>query len=228
MNGHLFGQVPCRSRTDAGHQRAKPERAQGSESAHLDDRSHKACHSHRGTRIDVSHPEMERSRTGLKEECKHGQENTHAIKQATTSDYRRENVGRTGGTVNEGHAVQEDRAEDRARNEVLESTFVSIHVFAAKTHQGVNREAGQFHAQEESKEVDSLGHEQCTAGCKHQQSVGFATLELFVTESPLETCNSEECAEHHRETENATNRIHGIQVHEGVVGGQVVGTGTKG
>ena len=128
---------------------------------------------------------MERSGTSLKEERKHSQENTHAIEQAATCNDRSKDVGRTGGTVNESDTIKEECAKHSTRNKVLESTFVCIHVFTAKAHQGVNREACQFHAQEESEEVNSLRHEQCAASCKHQQSVSFATLELFVTESPL-------------------------------------------
>ena len=170
---------------------------------------------------------MERSGTGLEEEGKHGQENTHAIKQAAASDNRGKDVGRTGGTVNESHTVQEDCTKDRTRNEVLESTFVGIHVLAAKAHQGVNREASQFHTQEKGEEVDSLGHERCAASCKQQESVSFATLELFVTEGPLESCNPEESAEHHGKTQHATDRVHSVQVHKDIVSGKVVSTCTK-
>ena len=134
---------------------------------------------------------------------------------------------RSGGTVNERHAIKEQRAEHGTRHKVLERSFACIQVFTAKSHQGVNREARQFHAQEKGEKVDRLGHERCTTSRKQQKRVSFAALELFVTESPLKARNAEECAKENRGAENAANRVHRIQVHERVVRREEIGTGTE-
>ena len=227
MNRHLFGQVPCRSRTDARDHGTKPEGSESSKSADLDDRGHEARHRDRSTRIDIGHPEMNRSGTRLKQERKQGEENAHTVNHATACDDRGENMRRTGSTVNECHAVQENRAEHRTRNEVLESTFVRVDVLTAKTHQGINREASEFHTQVKGEEIDCLRHEQGSACCKQQQAISFATLELLVTESPLETGNTEKSAKDNRDTEHAADRVHGVQVHKGVVRREIIGTSTE-
>ena len=48
-----------------------------------------------------------------------------------------------------------------------------------------------------------------------------------MTESPLETGYAEERTQDNRDTEHATDRIHGVQVHEGVVRREVIGTSTE-
>ena len=170
---------------------------------------------------------MNRSGTRLEQEGKQGQQNAQAVKQAATRDDGGKDMRCTRGTVNESDTVKEDDTEDGTGNEVLEGALVCIHVFAAESHQGINRETGKFHAQVESQEVNGLGHQKRAGGCKHQQAVSFTTLELFMAESPLEARNAQESAQDNRYTEHAANRVHGIQIHERVVRRQVVGTGSK-
>ena len=187
-------------------------RTEGGKSTDLHDRGHESRHGDRGTGVDIGDPEVERSGTRLEQEAENHEQNAHAVNGATAFENRRKERGRTRRTVNHGDTVQEEGAKDGARDKVLEHAFARIFLMAADTHKGIHREASEFHAQEERKEVDGLRHEKRTASGKEHEPVGFATLELLVTERPLQSGNTEERAEQHGNAEQATNRIHREQV----------------
>ena len=222
-NGDRLGKVPSRSSSGLCNEDSQPHRSESSKSAHLHDSGHETSHGNGSTRINVGNPEVYRSSTRLEQEANHGQEHADTVERFTAIEARGKEMRRTGSAVNQSHTVEEYGAEDGARDEVLEHAFVRVHVFAADTDQGVNREASEFHADEKGKEINRLRHETSTARRKHQQSVSLAALVLLVAKRPLEAGNPEEGAEHDRCTENLADRVHGIQVEHHVCRAKVVG-----
>ena len=157
---------------------------------------------------------MERSGTSLEEEARNHKEHAHAIDSFTTVKHMTAEMRRACCTVNQRNTVEENCTEYSTRDKILEHAFVRVDVLAADAHESVNREASEFHGNEESDKVDSLRHEQGTACSKHHKAISFTTLELFTAKRPLQTRNTEECAEKNSHAKHAADWVHCIEAQE--------------
>ena len=209
---NLFGEVPGTGDTGAGNEHAEPHGTESGERPHLHDGSHEARDRDRSTRIDVSHPVVHRSGARLEQEPENSEQNANRIDGFTALQNQRTEVSRAGRTVNKRHTVEEYGTEDGTRNEVLEHAFARIRILAADTHQGVHREAREFHGNKQGDKINRLSHEECAGRSEQHEPVGLATLVAFVTEGPLQARNAEQRAKQHGKPEQATDRVHGEQV----------------
>ena len=157
---------------------------------------------------------MERSSTGLEEETCNHKEHANAVNRHTSIKHLTAEMRRARSTVNQRNTVEEDGAENCTRDKVLEHAFVRVDILAADAHESVNREAREFHRDEQCDKVNRLRHEQGTACGKHHEAISFAALELFTTERPLEPGNAEETAQENRYAEHATHRVHSVKTQE--------------
>ena len=157
---------------------------------------------------------MERSSASLEEEACNHKEHTDAVDCHTAFEHVTAEMRRARCTVNQCNTVEEDGTENSTRDEILEHAFVSVHVLTADAHESVNREAREFHRNEQGNKVDSLGHEHCTASGKHHEAISFTALELFTAKSPLKARNAEETAKEDCSAKHAANRVHRVKVQE--------------
>ena len=163
---------------------------------------------------------MNRRSARLKQHSKEHHQHANTINGFAARNNTCKETGGTRGTVNQGHAIQEDGTENGTGNKVLEHALAGIKILAAKPHQGIHREGGQFHSYEQGKEINCLNHEHGTGRSQEHKTVGFTTLAALVTKSPLQARNSQKGTQQHRYGKQTAHGVHGKQVKEGIVRNQ--------
>ncbi len=108
-------------------------------------------------------------------------------------------LGRTGGSEDQGNAIDDKPGRECPEQEVLETGFLRIQARAGEGGKHVERDGEEFQRQENNDQVSRLGHQHHARHAEEQQGVIFTALDAHAPEVAIRQGNPEQpgCQEEH-------------------------------
>ena len=126
---------------------------------------------------------MERDHAELEGQARHNEHQTknqhgriRRIGDQRVRDLR--NAQRTRGTVDHGHAIEQQTRRQGAEDEILHGRFGRSHAVAVHGHQCVNRQRQQFNTQVNGQQVVRRDHDHHAESSKQHQHIKLATTQI--------------------------------------------------
>lgn len=161
---------------------------EGGEGGDLDRRGHEAHRRRRRSLVDVGAPRVERRRRHLEAEADQQQHQPQQedtlLEEGVVGQEAGDGgqVGRAGGAVDEGDAVEEEGRGERPQHEVLEARLLGLGAVALHGGQDVGGDGEDLEAEEDHDEVAGDGHHHAAGRRQQQEHVVLRAVELLAAE----------------------------------------------
>ena len=169
---------PARSAAGEEHAQQHRERRRFRAGGHeRDDRSWRAF-------INVGRPDMERRRRHLEAQSDEHQPHCEVRQGGLLGLQEVRNVvdvGGSGGAVDHGHAVKEERSGEGAEQEILQRRLGAFGGAAAHSGQNVSRDRRNFQRDEDQHQFDGGRHQHHADGAEQNQGVILAAARICCT-----------------------------------------------